>query len=205
MTFFRIVFLLGNLCASPLYSAPWRLPLPQSLTILAVLNRIWSPFFQRPYTWGEQQWRTLREDVIAFYGREGDSLKSNHFMGAVVTMPARSVPVGVSKFLVIDGQQSLTTVAMLLSAIRDQLDVNDGTSKRRIQNHYLTNEGTKAWIFLNCFLHRAIETRIRRLSQRLPAAYLNLSSKNRMPSTAAACRTLMTKGVNSIQSVFSKS
>ena len=62
-------------------------------------------------------------------------------MGAVVTMPARSVPVGVSKFLVIDGQQRLTTIATLLCAIRDDLGAGEQVPKRRIQNHYLTNDG----------------------------------------------------------------
>jgi uncharacterized protein with ParB-like and HNH nuclease domain len=35
-----------------------------------------------------------------------------------VTAPARSVPVGVSKFLVIDGQQRLTTFTLIVCAIR---------------------------------------------------------------------------------------
>ena len=99
------------------------------------------PLFQRPYTWTERQWRTLWEDIVAFYGRDEVGAKSTHFMGAVVTMPARSVPVGVSKFLVIDGQQRLTTVATLLCAIRDDLGTEDQVPKRRIQNHYLTNDG----------------------------------------------------------------
>jgi uncharacterized protein with ParB-like and HNH nuclease domain len=99
------------------------------------------PLFQRPYTWGERQWRTLWEDVLAFYGRAGADPNSTHFMGAVVTMPARSVPVGVSKFLVIDGQQRLTTIATLLCAIRDDLKAVDHVPRRRIQNFYLTNDG----------------------------------------------------------------
>lgn len=99
------------------------------------------PLFQRPYTWGERQWRTLWEDIVTFYGRDRSDSKSTHFMGAVVTMPARSVPVGVSKFLVIDGQQRLTTIATLLCAIRDELNPAEKVPKRRIQNHYLTNDG----------------------------------------------------------------
>jgi uncharacterized protein with ParB-like and HNH nuclease domain len=99
------------------------------------------PLFQRPYTWGERQWRTLWDDILAFYGSVGGAQKSTHFMGAVVTMPARSVPVGVSKFMVIDGQQRLTTIAILLCAIRDGLSSTDQVPKRRIQNHYLTNDG----------------------------------------------------------------
>jgi uncharacterized protein with ParB-like and HNH nuclease domain len=99
------------------------------------------PLFQRPYTWGERQWRTLWDDILAFYSSAEGGQKSTHFMGAVVTMPARSVPVGVSKFMVIDGQQRLTTVAILLCAIRDGLSSADQIAKRRIQNHYLTNDG----------------------------------------------------------------
>jgi uncharacterized protein with ParB-like and HNH nuclease domain len=95
------------------------------------------PLFQRPYTWSEKQWRTLWEDLLSFY--DTLDLRSTHFMGAVVTMPARSVPVGVSKFLIIDGQQRLTTVAILMCAVRDAL--TDETLRRRIQSFYLTNEG----------------------------------------------------------------
>lgn len=104
-------------------------------------KQILVPLFQRPYTWGEKQWRTLWEDLIAFYGRENNDPQSTHFMGAVVTMPARSVPVGVGKYLVIDGQQRLTTIATLLCAIRDSLGAADEVPKRRIQNFYLTNDG----------------------------------------------------------------
>ena len=98
------------------------------------------PLFQRPYTWGELQWRTLWNDILIFYKPE-EQTSSTHFMGAVVTMPARSVPVGVSKFLVIDGQQRLTTIVLLLCAIRDSLNATEEATKRRIQNHFLTNDG----------------------------------------------------------------
>src|SRR5215475_12041280 len=80
------------------------------------------PLFQRPYTWSEKQWRTLWEDILSFYDYPETENRATHFMGAVVTMPARSVPVGVSKFLVIDGQQRLTSIAVLLCALRSFLD-----------------------------------------------------------------------------------
>jgi uncharacterized protein with ParB-like and HNH nuclease domain len=99
------------------------------------------PLFQRPYTWEKRQWQTLWNDLFAFYGQDLEQTSSTHFMGAVVTMPAKSVPVGVSKFLVIDGQQRLTTVALLLCAIRDSLSAAESAVQRRIQVHYLTNDG----------------------------------------------------------------
>jgi uncharacterized protein with ParB-like and HNH nuclease domain len=99
------------------------------------------PLFQRPYTWGEKQWRTLWEDILSFYDYEESESRATHFMGAVVTMPARSVPVGISKFLVIDGQQRLTSLALLMCAIRDALQATDEVRRRKIQNFYLTNDG----------------------------------------------------------------
>jgi hypothetical protein len=79
------------------------------------------PLFQRPYSWDKRDWQTLWDDLIAQYSDEDIS---KHFMGAIVTVPVSSVPVGVTKHLVIDGQQRLTTLAILLCAIRDQAAAN---------------------------------------------------------------------------------
>lgn len=91
------------------------------------------PLFQRPYSWRLPNWKTLWDDVLVQYDSDE---KSAHFMGTIVSVPARSVPVGVSKYLIIDGQQRLTTVSILLAALRDTLDKN---SSDRIQEVYLTN------------------------------------------------------------------
>jgi uncharacterized protein with ParB-like and HNH nuclease domain len=91
------------------------------------------PLFQRPYTWTEINWQALWDDLMVQY-EVGDT--GTHFMGAIVSVPARSTPVGVSKYLIIDGQQRLTTVSLLLCALRDVLDSN---SASRIQEVYLTN------------------------------------------------------------------
>ncbi|MBY0513567.1 MAG: DUF262 domain-containing protein [Gemmataceae bacterium] len=76
------------------------------------------PLFQRPYEWKAREWEILWKDVLEQYESEKET---SHFMGAIVTMPAKSVPVGVSKYLVIDGQQRLTTLVLLMCAVRDAL------------------------------------------------------------------------------------
>lgn len=91
------------------------------------------PLFQRPYTWKESNWQSLWDDLMVQYDL-GES--GTHFMGAIVSVPAFSVPVGVNKFLIIDGQQRLTTVSLILCALRDCLDEK---SSARIQEVYLTN------------------------------------------------------------------
>ena len=93
------------------------------------------PLFQRPYQWDKEKWSVLWEDIMSMYGLE-ESDDSVHFMGAIVSMPVKTVPVGVSKYLIIDGQQRLLTLAILLSVIRDKVE---GNTKLRIQENYLTN------------------------------------------------------------------
>lgn len=82
------------------------------------------PLFQRPYAWEKKDWQTLWDDIIVQYENDG---RSRHFLGAIVSMPARAWPAGgVNKFLIIDGQQRLTTLAILLCAIRDSSEDNMG-------------------------------------------------------------------------------
>jgi hypothetical protein len=60
------------------------------------------PLFQRPYSWETPQWATLWEDLLELCE---EANPRNHFIGSIVTMPAKSVPEGVTKFILIDGQQ----------------------------------------------------------------------------------------------------
>lgn len=75
------------------------------------------PLFQRPYSWDKVQWEALWSDIVELYTMDAPH---PHFMGSIVTMPTQAVPEGVSKFLLIDGQQRLTTIFIVLSALRDR-------------------------------------------------------------------------------------
>lgn len=94
------------------------------------------PLFQRPYSWEPRDWNTLWADLMAQYNPED---RASHFMGAIVTVPVKSVPVGVGKHLVIDGQQRLTTLSLLLAAIRDKATSEDDTPTEGIIGDFLTN------------------------------------------------------------------
>ncbi len=65
--------------------------------------------------------------------------RASHFMGAIVTVPVKSVPVGVTKHLVIDGQQRLTTISILLAAIRDKASSIDDRATEGIIGDLLVN------------------------------------------------------------------
>ncbi len=95
------------------------------------------PLFQRPYSWSEKHWKTLWTDVVE-QSQHDDGRP--HFFGSIVTTPAKSVPQGVGKYLLIDGQQRITTTQVLLAAIRDSAARLDDTKLRdRIDGQYLIN------------------------------------------------------------------
>ena len=67
---------------------------------------------------------------------------ATHFIGSVVLAPSPGIgPVGVQEYLVVDGQQRLTTLTLLLCAIRDHRQATEGGDHRqRIDELYLTNK-----------------------------------------------------------------
>ncbi len=74
------------------------------------------PMFQRTYSWEQKHWKQLWEDIIDLIE---DNENQSHFIGSVVSIPVNTNTHGVQQFLVIDGQQRLTTLLILLAAVRD--------------------------------------------------------------------------------------
>jgi len=79
------------------------------------------PLYQRPYTWDITNWKRLWSDLTDLYQSTDNR---PHFFGSIVTMPSTSVPEGITKYLLIDGQQRLTTIAIMLAIIRDQAELS---------------------------------------------------------------------------------
>ncbi|MNR94685.1 hypothetical protein D3C72_257730 [compost metagenome] len=100
---------------------------PDKLTIHELFQRerrYVVPLYQRAYVWGQQgQWEPLWEDIerqaeICF-DAEGQGPRRSHFLGAIVLNVSRIVGAGVARSEVIDGQQRLTTLQLLIAALRD--------------------------------------------------------------------------------------
>ena len=80
------------------------------------------PLFQRSYSWDKKEWDVLWADLSDLCD---NSEPRSHFIGSLVTMPTNSVPEGVAKYMLIDGQQRITTIFILLAVIRDLAKKND--------------------------------------------------------------------------------
>jgi len=75
------------------------------------------PLFQRTYSWTIKEWEILWKDLVELSEMENPR---THFIGSIVNMPTISVPEGVAKYLLIDGQQRLSTIFILLTLLRNK-------------------------------------------------------------------------------------
>ena len=97
------------------------------------------PVYQRYYSWDIEQCKRLWNDIVEMQ-KKG---KMGHFVGSIVNIAEQAMPTGVQKYMIIDGQQRMTTLSLLLLALRDYAIKNpDDTTinSRRIDNMLLKNE-----------------------------------------------------------------
>ncbi|MFW8565351.1 DUF262 domain-containing protein [Orrella sp. 11846] len=96
------------------------------------------PPFQRDYSWTEDEWDDLWQDITALYEDEGEPA---HYMGYLVLQSSDN-----KRFDIIDGQQRITTISVMilagLSYLKDliayDLDAeNNQRRKEQFQNSYI--------------------------------------------------------------------
>src|SRR4051812_26909144 len=93
------------------------------------------PVFQRNYRWEESQWAKLWESLQEIQEPEK---RGNHFMGFLVFVPGLAQPGHHTTFHLIDGQQRLTTLSILLAAIRNVArDSKQDELAEEIHQYYL--------------------------------------------------------------------
>ncbi len=107
------------------------------------------PQFQRPYAWGEDdQWFPLWEDVRnlaeRYLAADGRGRVKPHFMGAIVLQHRQSKTGEVTKKIVVDGQQRLTTLQLLIKAAQGAFEqLNDQARLDRLKD--LTENSESHW------------------------------------------------------------
>ena len=98
------------------------------------------PIFQRNYSWQKSQYEQLWFDILrASKFKE----KQNHFIGSIVYIDMGTPAGRPQQLLLIDGQQRLTTISILLCAIKDyvqkfNLETNL-INLAKIRNQFLYN------------------------------------------------------------------
>lgn len=96
------------------------------------------PPFQRDYSWADDEWDDLWQDITGLSAEEGES---SHYMGYLVLQSSDS-----RQFSIIDGQQRLTTISVIILAALSHLKdlvlagmdaANNSRRKEQLQNSYI--------------------------------------------------------------------
>jgi predicted transport protein len=100
------------------------------------------PVFQRDYSWTETQCEQLWKDLLHI---ASDKSSRAHFLGSVVYVSTGDSSAGFTRWLLIDGQQRLTTLTLLLAALRAHIletgwkGTEDSPTATRIEAYFLKN------------------------------------------------------------------
>jgi hypothetical protein len=95
------------------------IPAVQALNIAQVFSgdaTYFVPNYQRQYAWEEEHINALTEDLLGFANSDDDY----YILGQIITSPATNTGNPAEKLAVVDGQQRLTSVYLLLLALREQ-------------------------------------------------------------------------------------
>ena len=98
-----------------------------------VLFRI--PVYQRNYDWSESNCNRLLDDIYGIM-QSGDK----HFLGTIVFMAAKSGGFALQEYIIIDGQQRLTTWMLILKALSVVAESVGDDCYHEIEEQYLHNK-----------------------------------------------------------------
>jgi uncharacterized protein with ParB-like and HNH nuclease domain len=88
------------------------------------------PPFQRDYSWDKEEWEDLWLDLLSV-DEEGD-----HYMGYLVLQETKQT----KHFIIIDGQQRITTISLLvLATVKFLIEKGDKKRAEDLQNTYLSS------------------------------------------------------------------
>ncbi len=96
-------------------------------------NQLVIPIYQRLYSWEKEQCKQLWDDIIKIGGNDK---MDGHFIGSILYV-LDGITHSNNTLFIIDGQQRLTTITLLLTALRNHL--SDEVKRKEIEDHYLIN------------------------------------------------------------------
>ena len=111
------------------------------LNFLGQNQQLSIPIYQRKYSWAEKESKQLFEDIMRI-GKSTD--EQNHFIGSIVYLNQKAhIASPINKLMIIDGQQRITTISLLISALSDFLFKNPNENimnPYNLINYYLIND-----------------------------------------------------------------
>jgi uncharacterized protein with ParB-like and HNH nuclease domain len=75
------------------------------------------PIWQRTYSWERQQWRDLWDDLMELYEKLSNGESAQHFLGPIVLKTFEQKVGRITRWVIIDGQQRLTTLLVICALL----------------------------------------------------------------------------------------
>ncbi|RVZ68414.1 GmrSD restriction endonuclease domain-containing protein [Helicobacter pylori] len=102
-------------------------------------NQFVIPIYQRLYSWKKEQCKQLWDDIIKTGGN--DQIEG-HFIGSILYVLDGNTPS--SPLLIIDGQQRLTTITLLLIALRshlsEEVEILEKFSRKKVESYLINSD-----------------------------------------------------------------
>ncbi|GHU54921.1 hypothetical protein FACS1894132_10270 [Clostridia bacterium] len=162
------------------------------------------PVYQRTYSWQREQCEQLWKDIVKMQ----KSNSAGHFVGSIVNVTENAMPIGVQQFMIIDGQQRLTTLSLLLIALRDYAHDhcqpgsgpdNNEINEDMITNTHLVNMYASGDSKYKLFLTQGDRDALMKLIERSPIAE---GTKSRLLDNYAFFREFIAKMELSLTEVY---
>ena len=113
------------------------------------------PVYQRVYSWSVKECEVLWDDVMRA-GRDD----MPHFVGSMLYIPeSERSATSISRVLLIDGQQRMTTFSLMIAALADYLESNPDKAGLCERITSLTMTTTTAWRVTSWCFRRTIKRR----------------------------------------------
>ncbi len=150
------------------------------LSIIKEPKQFIIPIYQRTYSWQFKQCALLLKDIQA-----ASTSEQGHFIGSIVYFqPDIHTIAEINKYLVIDGQQRLTTITLLIVAIVKFIEENPDceveTTAKKLKNYYLFNAEEDNDLYFKLLLTRRDKETLTNLltNKPLPTNYSNRIVEN---------------------------
>ena len=119
---------------------------PSEIKLLKILSNhdavFYIPPYQRNYEWTEEQCKVFYDDVIKTMESNKKGEKTEHFFGSIMYVEENTSWMQPDRWILVDGQQRITTAMLFLMAIRDL--ANNKKIAISIDAKYLVNGETRA-------------------------------------------------------------
>lgn len=115
----------------------------RSFTFMGTASYYDIPFFQRAYVWDEENW----QELLANFLDQTDS----HFLGSIILKQEKLISGSYPRYMIIDGQQRLTTLSILTRACFDRLIEDKDAYEESVVNDFKQELRTLLFIKPNKF------------------------------------------------------